>query len=110
MVGLGNADDTSDVNKPLSNATTTALHKLADEVKDSLNDTTKVISSSIPIGSIIAHTGTGNAQGGFVLCDGAEYDRIGAFEKLFAVIGTTYGKPLKRCQICSATTYLTKKK
>jgi microcystin-dependent protein len=108
MVGLGNVDNTSDLLKPVSTATQKALDttgatvfainnnvnsintRLADYyTKTNINS---MLNDTVPVGTIIAYSAA-TAPIGFVVCNGAEYDRIGAFAKLFAVIGTTYGTP-----------------
>jgi microcystin-dependent protein len=85
MVGLGNVDNTSDRNKPTSDATA------RDYVggKDFIDVVTL---ESVPIGTILTHTSS-SIPSQFVLCNGAEYDKVGKYEKLFAIIGTTYGTP-----------------
>jgi hypothetical protein len=87
MVGLGNVDNTSDVNKPISTAMN---NKFADYYNK--NTIKSILNKTLPIGTIIAYSST-VVPSGFVLCNGAEYDRTGAFAKLFAIIGANYGTP-----------------
>jgi microcystin-dependent protein len=85
MVGLGDVDNTSDRNKPTSDATARDYIRGKDFVDI-------VTLESVPIGTILTHTSS-SIPSQFVLCDGAEYDKVGKYEKLFAVIGTSYGTP-----------------
>ena len=46
--------------------------------------------TTIPVGAISPYGGA-TAPAGWLLCDGAPQLRVGAYDALFAVIGTTYG-------------------
>jgi len=48
------------------------------------------IEDLVPIGTILAH-GKATAPYGFVICNGAEVSRTAIYDKLFAVIGTSFG-------------------
>jgi microcystin-dependent protein len=45
----------------------------------------------MPVGTVLPFAGD-NAPTGFVLCDGALYDKVGTMAALYAVIGNTYGE------------------
>ena len=126
MVGLGKVNNTSDLEKPLSTAMTSALDLKAPLANPTftgkvsgitaemvglgkVNDNITALSNkfadyytkitiksmlnrSIPVGTVIAYSAS-TLPVGFVLCNGAEYDRTGVFKKLFDVIGTIYGTP-----------------
>lgn len=99
-VGLSSVDNTTDINKPISTATQTAL---SSEVTNRTNaDTTlqnninaeataraNADSSIMPAGSIIVTAGS-TAPTGWLLCNGALVSRS-TYATLFATIGTTYG-------------------
>lgn len=107
QVGLGNVDNTSDADKPVSTATQTELNKK----ENTSNKVTAITSSSTnvqypsakaakdyadkaaglagnPVGSIISYAGT-VAPSGYLACDGASLSRT-TYAALFAVIGTAY--------------------
>ncbi len=50
----------------------------------------KTHSALVPPGCVISYAGT-TAPGGWLLCDGSEYDRQ-IYDALFSIIGTTYGE------------------
>jgi microcystin-dependent protein len=54
------------------------------------NTIKNMLNNSVPIGTIIPFAGTG-LPSGFLRCNGAPYDKIGQYNKLFNVIGITYG-------------------
>lgn len=116
-VGLGNADNTSDANKPVSTAQQTALNLKANLASptftgtvggitkamvglgnvDNTSDANKPVSTAqaaaidalAPPGCIQMYAAA-TAPTGWLLCDGAAVSRA-TFADLFALIGTTYG-------------------
>jgi microcystin-dependent protein len=54
------------------------------------NTIRNMLNATVPIGTIIAYSDD-KVPLGFILCDGAAYDRVGIYSKLFDVIGITYG-------------------
>jgi microcystin-dependent protein len=55
------------------------------------NDATSVLEALVPTGTILAFGGA-SAPAGFLLCDGKEYAEA-TYNRLFKVIGYTFGKP-----------------
>lgn len=103
-IGLGNVDNTTDLLKPLSTATTNALalkandstvvHKTGDEtiagvktLSDGLN--IGLVSVKPVTGSIIINP-TSSIPNGYLECNGATLSRT-TYALLFAAIGTLYG-------------------
>lgn len=119
QVGLGNVDNTSDADKPVSDATQTEL----DKKENTSNKVTTITSSSTnvqypsakaakdyadkaaglagnPTGAIISFCGT-TAPAGYLKCDGASLSRT-TYADLFAVIGTAYTNALYAWTLASA--------
>ena len=119
QVGLGNVDNTSDADKPVSNATQTELNKK----ENTSNKVTTITSSSTnvqypsakaakdyadkaaglagnPVGSIISYAGTTPPEG-YLACTGASLSRT-TYAALFAVIGTAYTNALYAWTLASA--------
>ena len=109
-VGLGNVDNTSDVNKPVSTATQTAIDtsstgdrsyakSYADSMDEFTLNTAKAYTdstvaglsagSAAPTGSMLMYAGA-TAPSGWLLCDGSAVSRT-TYSALFAVTGTSYG-------------------
>lgn len=80
MVGLGNVDNTADVNKPVSTATQAAIDALQAALT-AITTARRGTISAVPFSS----TPTGS-----ILCNGQAVSRV-TFAGLFALIGTTYG-------------------
>lgn len=119
QVGLGNVDNTSDADKPVSDATQTELNKK----ENTSNKVTTITSSSTnvqypsakaakdyadkaaglagnPVGSIISYAGTTPPEG-YLACTGASLSRT-TYAALFAVIGTAYTNALYAWTLASA--------
>jgi microcystin-dependent protein/prefoldin subunit 5 len=54
------------------------------------NTIKNMLNNSVPVGTIIPFAGK-TLPSGFLLCNGAPYDKSGKYNKLFNVIGITYG-------------------
>ena len=78
FVGLANIDNTSDLNKPISNATQSALNLKQNLLAE--------IRLSVPIGTILAFGGV-NIPTTFLLCNGGSYNTT-TYPLLFAVLNS----------------------
>jgi hypothetical protein len=72
-IGLGNCDNTSDVNKPISNATQQAINN-----------------NSVPTGSVF-YTISMTAPSGYIIGDGSSISKT-TYSALYAVIGGRFGE------------------
>lgn len=110
QVGLGNVDNTSDADKPVSDATQTALDlkfdsaDVIDEDDMSSDSATKVPTQqsvkayvdvnvgpgSVPVGSVIMSANT-STPGGFLYCNGGAVSRT-TYSTLYAIIGDSFGE------------------
>lgn len=124
QVGLGNVDDTSDADKPVSTATQTEL----DKKENTSNKVTTITSSSTnvqypsakaakdyadkaaglaanPVGSFISYAGT-MAPDGYLICDGAAISRI-TYASLFDKIGGQFSTGIFNWIAANDSSYFT---
>lgn len=94
QVGLDQVDNTSDLDKPISTATQTALNGKVNKAGDTMQGNLSIGYNNLMdimnfVGSIW-YFARENAPAGFLVCNGAAVSRTN-YSRLFSIIGTRFG-------------------